>query len=114
MKVPNIENAILSEQKILSYLLDETNEGGRSKAEFFLRHGFLRESWQEFAEALRKHGAHYEVAFMRSAGDGIRYAVEGELILPDGKQCYLRTVWMIDAGEDIPRLITAFPIIRKG
>ncbi|MGD9893586.1 MAG: DUF6883 domain-containing protein, partial [Dehalococcoidia bacterium] len=32
----------------------------------------------------------------------------------NGRRPLVRTVWMIDAGTDAPRLISAYPICRIG
>src|SRR5260370_135705 len=41
---------------------------------------------------------------------GPRYEVEGELAAPDGRRPRIRTVWQIDTGQIVPRLITAYPV----
>jgi lysophospholipid acyltransferase (LPLAT)-like uncharacterized protein len=42
LKLPNYENAVISETKITGYLLSTKHRDGRSKAEFFTRLGFLK------------------------------------------------------------------------
>jgi hypothetical protein len=39
----------------------------------------------------------------------VKYVVDGPLTSPTGKQAVVRTVWIIDRGEDVPRLVTAYP-----
>ena len=41
---------------------------------------------------------------------GTRYAVDGPLETPDGRNPLVRTVWIVDKGSARPRLITAHPL----
>ena len=38
---------------------------------------------------------------------GTKYVIDGELESPNGVAIYLRTVWIIETGDNIPRLVTA-------
>jgi hypothetical protein len=58
----NYEQAVVSERKIVTYLLSVTHRDGRSKAAFFMRFGFTSDSWEILANALRRHVADHEVA----------------------------------------------------
>jgi hypothetical protein len=40
---------------------------------------------------------------------GEKYIVEGTIATPVGRVVRVRTVWIIDRGETVPRLVTAFP-----
>jgi hypothetical protein len=40
--------------------------------------------------------------------------IDGEIKTPTGVVVQLRTIWIIDAGEDIPRFVTAYPGNDKG
>ena len=41
---------------------------------------------------------------------GKKYIVDGELENPAGKEAWVRSIWIIDAGTDFPRLVTAYPL----
>jgi len=41
---------------------------------------------------------------------GKKYVVDGELKTPSGAMMHLRTVWIIESGDDVPRLVTAHPL----
>jgi hypothetical protein len=58
---------------------------------------------------LRTHGRDHAIVNVVESEFGTRYTVEGELITPDGRNPRVRTVWMVEKGSDIPRLITAYP-----
>jgi hypothetical protein len=40
---------------------------------------------------------------------GKKYIVDGAIESPGGKTPMVRTVWIIDKGENIPRLVTVYP-----
>jgi hypothetical protein len=96
-------------EKITGYLLCSTHAYGRSKASFFVQSGFSPARWEEFAQALLKHGASYPLSRTTETVFGPRYCVDGRIITPDARNPYIRTVWQMDHGELAPRLITAYP-----
>jgi hypothetical protein len=110
MKLPNYENAIIAEAKIVQYLLNKTHPYGKDKADFFSRFGFSVAEWNLLADALLAHVAENEVASTFATPEGIHYAVEGELETPDGRKPHIRAIWAIDTVSDIPRFITAYPL----
>lgn len=112
MKLPNVGAAYVAQGKITEYLLSHSNPSGRGKATFFSTFGFRAERWQVLADSLLLHGATHELAEIMESDRGIKYIVDGALETPDGRNPLVRTVWMVDLGEDAPRLITAYPIRR--
>src|SRR5437868_5217636 len=110
MKLPNLQQAIISREKIIDYLLSLTHRDGRGKAEFFTRFGFSREDWEGLATALHDHAAANEVAKIEASPFGMRYIVEGAIVSPDGRNPDVRVVWFVETGEAAPRLVTAYPL----
>ena len=113
MKLPNREEAYVAQEKITLYLLNRDNPDSESKANFFSRFGFDIEHWNSLADALRLHATHHEVVSVMENERGVRYVLDGDLETPDGRNPYVRVVWMVDEGSDIPRLITAYPQRRR-
>jgi len=113
MKLPNAAEAEVPESKIVRYLLNSTHRSGKSKAQFFLRHGCTLEKWSELAAALRQHGSENEITRREQTPLGERFVIDGPLELPDRSIALLRVVWFVEAGETIPRLATAYPIRAK-
>jgi uncharacterized protein DUF6883 len=109
LKLPNCEEAVVPEAKILDYLLSSTHSIGRDKAAFFLQFGFSRERWRELAAALRTHAARHEVASAEDSKWGKKYSIIGALDCPDGRAPAVRSVWFVKDGETVPTLITAYP-----
>ncbi|MBZ0304194.1 MAG: hypothetical protein K8J31_30950 [Anaerolineae bacterium] len=114
MKLPNSDKAVVPEAKIVRYLLDLTSENGRAKAAFFLAFGFTIDKWQVMAEALKQHASDHEVIKTDERPPfGVHYVVEGAINTPDGRNPGVRVVWIIDEGDDTPRLVSAYPLLRR-
>ena len=113
MKLPNYENAVISETKIIGYLLSTKHRDGRSKAKFFKRLGFSSDAWEDLVKALLRHAAENEVTKIEDSPFGTRYIVEGILLAPDRRGPVVRSVWFIEKGEQIPRFVTAYPLQRR-
>ena len=112
MRLPNAENAWVQVAKARDYLLASEHPEGGGKAGFFVRFDFYQDRWEILADALRRHGASHEVASVIETSYGMKFVVEGILETPDRRNPYTRSVWLIDNGSDLPRLITAYPLER--
>ena len=107
--LPARERLLVEREKIVDYLLNPDHRYGVAKARFFGAFGFRREACEVFRDALCEHGRRWEVRTATETGFGSRYEVLGELNTPDGRRPQVCTVWQIDAGQTVPRLITAYP-----
>ena len=110
MKLPNLEHAIIPEHKIIGYLLSLSHRDGRGKAVFFLRFGFSSDAWQGMAEALQQHAVENPGVRIEDSPFGQRYVVERPITAPDGRRPIIRVIWFVEAGEEIPKLVTAYPL----
>ena len=113
MNLPNANRALVDRRKIADYLLCPSHPDGGTKARFFFRFGFRREEWRTLADALREHAKENPVTETVESSYGKRYTVSGPLSCPDGRRPFIETVWIVEAGLDIPRLITAYPTWRS-
>jgi len=111
--LPNADQSIVPERKVTGYLLSETHPDGRGKARFFSGHGFALSDWQALAAALRRHAAEHLVVEAVESVFGTRYVADGILHAPDGRTPQVRVVWFIERGDEVPRLVTAFPAKRR-
>ena len=109
MKLPNAERAFVEHEKIRDYLLNPAHPDNGGKAQFFLSAGFSKDNWQSFAAALRQLVETAPVAKKVESPHGIKYVVDAKMMTPQGKMCELRTIWIVDKGEQMPRLVTAYP-----
>ncbi len=109
MRLPYSESAIIPEDKIIRYLLDLEHPVGRSKALFFIRQGFTLVEWWELALALKNHARNAEVKDFQNTEFGQRFVVDGLISTPSGRTPNIRSIWIILNGEEIPRLVSAYP-----
>ena len=107
--LPNADRAIVSERKLLDYLLNLGHRSGRSKARFFMAHGFSRDQWHLLADAIRRHATEHPVVSEEATAFGTRYVVDRILHTLWGRTPQLRVVWFIDHSAEAPRLATAYP-----
>lgn len=110
MRLPNADNVLVQVAKARDYLLAPDHPEGGDKSGFFVRFNFYRERWEVLADALQVHGVSNEVTNVIETSHGMKFVVEGILETPDGRNPHTRSVWLIDNGSDIPRLITAYPL----
>lgn len=109
MKLPNAEHAIIEREKVAGYLLNPAHPDNGGKAPFFVTCGFRRDEWGVLADALRRLAVMGEVTKSLDSPHGMKYILDGEIETPAVCQSPLRTIWIVDAGSDAPRLVTAYP-----
>ena len=108
--LPDREHAHVEESKVTEYLLALNHPDGRSKAEFFIRFGFKPEEPRSLMAALLEVGISNPVVRVARSRHGVRYTVDGQLRAPDGRAPMVRTVWIVTADSQGPRLVTAHPL----
>jgi hypothetical protein len=113
MKLPNVERVVVAQEKVIDYLLSDTHRDGQHKAVFFKRFGFRVEEWEELASALRGHAVEHAITRVEVSPYGQRYVIEGSIRSPDGRNPIIRSIWFVEAGEDMPRFVTAYPLGRR-
>lgn len=95
---------------MLDYLLSKTHSVGKWKAGFFRSLGFDETN----ADALERHLieiAHTEdIKTIVPLTHSTKYVIDGAFQAPSGKFVQIRTVWIIDAGQESPRFVTAYPL----
>lgn len=111
MKLPNASLAVVDRAKVLDYLLNEAHADNGGKARFFGLLGYSREAPDRLMEALRGVAKHGDVVNSAESAHGQKYVVDGRVSgqTQESRQWSIRTVWIIDRGEDAPRLVTAYP-----
>lgn len=105
-----LERVRIDEVKITEYLLSESHPDGKSKAAFFLQCGFSVAQWNDMAEALREHAAQNAITITVASTYGTKYVVEGRITTPNQRHPFIRSVWIQEPDDDMPRLVTAYPI----
>lgn len=109
MKLPGAERAIVSPDKVREYLLSPANPRAKGKAAFFQALGFSLDEWGVLQSALLDMAQNGLATPGQVSEFGTKYEIHGTIVGPIGRQAVIRTVWIVDAGEDYPRLVTAYP-----
>lgn len=109
MNLPHGEHAVVESDKVRNYLLDVSHPDGFGKAAFFTAMGFKREAWETLAEALRQVARDCPVTKSMTSVHGQKYIVDGRILTPKGQSVIVRTIWIVDKGDNRPRLVTAYP-----
>jgi hypothetical protein len=110
MKLPNADKAYVPPRKLLDYLLSPSHPVGGSKARFFRSAGFDDSNVSTLEHGLIDIARSEEVTEVEQTTHGTKYAVEGLLQTPAGGPKRIRTLWIIEAGGDSPRFVTAYPL----
>jgi hypothetical protein len=112
MRLPNARLAVVDQAKITGYLLNPEHPDNGGKAAFFAALDFHCSDWDTFANAPRRLALMADVTESMETVHGKKYIVDGELENPAAKGAWVRSIWIIDAGRDSPRLVTAYPLGR--
>jgi hypothetical protein len=109
VKLRNAHLAIVDRSKVLDYLLNEAHPDNGGKARFFGLLGYSREDppWFWPFEILPNTGRSSAVPNQHTARNMLLMGGSGQT--QESRQWSIRTVWIIDRGEDAPRLVTAYP-----
>jgi hypothetical protein len=109
MVLPGAEHAVLDASKVRDYLLSQEHPIGRFKAVFFELLGCARVDWTRLQSDLLELCRSHDAVEGQASQFGRKYEVRGTLKGPSGRQAEVVTVWVVLAGEDIPRFVTAYP-----
>jgi len=110
MRLPNAEGAQVDPEKLKGYLLSETHPIGRSKAKFFRGIGFNESNVAILEQGLIEIAKIEEIVETAPSVHGVKYVIDGQIATLSGSRVRLRTVWIVDKGQERPRFVTAYPI----
>jgi len=110
MQLPNRANAYISPKKLCEYLLSDTHPVGRFKSKVFTSAGFTEHNINSLREGLLAIAYTNGVREESQGSYGRKYVLDGALRASRGTLLQVRTVWIIDRGEDTPRFVTAYPL----
>ncbi|MCH8044749.1 MAG: hypothetical protein IID44_13635 [Planctomycetes bacterium] len=91
------------------YLLNPAHRRGASKAKLLMSMGYDSVRWQRLEIDLREQHLMADVEEVEENDYGTCYVVVAGLTGPSGGTVVFRSIWQIDAGTDVPRLITMYP-----
>ena len=109
MQIPGADRAIVDPIKVRDYLLSLEHPVGRGKARFFLALGFSRSEWSTLQRALLSAATQSTATPLPASPYGQKYEARAIIQGPRGQPTEVVTIWIVLAGEDFPRLVTAYP-----
>lgn len=109
MTLPYADQVIIPPEKVRDYLLSPVNPRTRGKPAFFRALGYTLEDWEQLRTALGDIARTCPAVPGQASEFGTKYEIRATITGPTGRQSAIRTVWIVNAGEDRPRFITAFP-----
>lgn len=109
MKLPSADHALIPAEKVRDYLLAPANPRAQGKAAFFRALGFEPAAWEALQAALSDIARTGTAVPGQQSEFGIKYEIRATITGPAGRQAVVRTVWIVNAGEQTPRFVTAYP-----
>ncbi len=100
---------LITEAKVLEYLLNAEHPFGKSKAAYFTRFGFSLDAHVVLLEALLAHPDSNQIIAVQENNFGTKSIVQCTLRTPDGRDPCIRSVWFLEKGSKLQRLVTAYP-----
>lgn len=110
MKLPNKNNAFVSQSKLEKYLLSNTHPVGKFKSRFFKSIGFSKGSSQKLKQSILEIAQGQSVKEVVTTKYGKKYIIDGLIKSSSGKVAKIRTVWVIEEDQEKPRFVTAYPV----
>ena len=108
LKLSNGNRAIIDRRKITDYCLSLDHDDGSHKARLFQAVVGLNQSNSTLLfDALRGAAATGDAAPGKVDEYGHRYVIDFEFEGPRGTTV-IRSVWIVKAGEEVPRLVTCY------
>lgn len=112
--LPSLLGLRVQGEKITGYLLDSTHPQGGSKAKYLLQFGFTAEEPQLLADALAIHyQAAQDARMVFDEGGSRRVICEGPIKGLDGREAWIRSVWLVEP-DLYGRLLTVVPRPKRG
>jgi hypothetical protein len=109
MRIPNADQAVVATRKLTAYLLNVSHKRGAAKARLLLSLGYRSDDPGRLESDLRTQHLSLDVTRTSQNAYGVVYEVEGPIATPTGRTVQFCSIWQVDTGTDVPRLITMFP-----
>ncbi|WP_373511781.1 DUF6883 domain-containing protein [Persicitalea sp.] len=108
-RLPGGELAIVAAEKVEAYLLNPFHSQNSGKAQFFAIAGYSQTQPDRLTEDLKEIARTGRVTTVQPTPRGMKYVVKGIITAPNGRDYALKTVWLIDDNQEVPRFLTAYP-----
>jgi hypothetical protein len=103
------KTTIIAPEKLRDYVLNLSHPDGESKARFLRATGYEQEKWQKLEKDLRAQHLPVEAVPGKKSMYGTKYEIFAQLVGPNGKKRWIRSVWIIRTGESVARFVTLIP-----
>ena len=113
MLIPNADRAVIEAAKLHDYLLPRSHPVGRFKAAFFQALGYSSEDWRQLDADLRSQHLSRDATADELTPYGRKYVIRARLVGPTGAAAGVVSVWVVGAGEDVARFVTAYPEVGE-
>jgi hypothetical protein len=107
--IPNAGRATIAAEKLTAYLLNPSHKRGGTKARLLLRLGYRTDAPGDLESDLRTQHLSLDPSRHSENAYGVAYEIEGPIRTPSGRTVRFISIWQIDIGSDVPRLITMYP-----
>lgn len=101
-------NIIISDRKLVDYLLSTSHVIGRTKAKFFRSLGYDENNLELFKKHLADMARQGTIENEIMTPYGKKLIIQDLIKTPSGKSAKIKTVWMLDEMGDL-NLVTAYP-----
>lgn len=109
-QLPNCQEANVPLKKLAAYLLASDHPQNKGKAKFYSQIGYSTINLEQLAKELLSLACSGELQQSSPhPPHGNQYVVVGEIAAPNGRSYKIKSVWIIETGTTIPRLVTAYP-----
>jgi hypothetical protein len=75
----HLDRAVVTEAKIVNYLLSASHSGGREKARFLESFGFRAQDWHVLRDAVIAHAMANDITASHQTRFGTKYEIDGPL-----------------------------------
>lgn len=98
---------IIADEKFTDYLLKWRPISDKSR--FLASAGYTLENWKTLKKDLEEQILRLEAEWQDEDEYGIFYAIKGNLLGPNGKNLFVRTIWMKEHSTGKIRFVTLIP-----
>jgi len=109
VKLPGADRAVVAPEKVRDFLLSSANPRARGKPAFFRALGFVASDWEALRSVLLDVARSGDASPGQQSPFGTKFEVRATIRGPTGREAVVRTIWIVNAGDDQPRFVTAYP-----
>jgi len=106
--LPHHKNAVIPKEKFTAYALNKESKGKNKAIAFEKALGYTVDNAEDLIKNIYQNLSRYPAKMRSNTKYGQPFEVTMRLLGPNGKSAKVKTGWIINNGENHPRLVTAF------